>query len=552
MESKLSTLPALFEQSTPPDMRKVLYFDLNGQEISYAIFYNRVELVTEMLKRQKIRKGDIIAILSDNLANWACAYFAVARTGAIALPLMPEMTDHDLTLFLNAHEVQLAFTCESQKQRLMNLNVKSLTTLIVLENFALEKLPEDRINVQEKLGREFEKFKKAAREFIGRPDEEETVEIEPNDPFCILYVPDTQNQWRQIYLTHQNITSAAAIVADRLSLKDTHRIAVFLPLSLTLPALLGIMVPLLVNAQAVLLIKPQNTRQLQNYLQQFNPTHLFTDSAFAEWVFKGSKKAEVQETLLKRSLRVISRLVSGVLGKSGKTESLELKKYHWLICTNFVPLGKQFKQYLQKQKIEHQLMLGNFETASVFLTGQANDEFCWIEGKILPEFDWDIASAQPKGDSGELRLKGPMVSVNKVEQNEQNDGYLHTGWLARKTDGTLQILGRKESRIVLPDGKQIFPELIEATLNEYDWVADSMVYLESNALFVRLYPDPEKAGELSRQYPERLAIELLQNINKTLPSQAQLKGVSIEDEPFKKNIFGQILREGQSNTAAKP
>lgn len=540
MEINAFTLPALFDQSAPADTRKTLYFDLSGQEITFAIFYNRVELVTELLKKQGVKRGDVVAIFSDNVANWACAYFAIARTGAIALPLLQEMSDHDLALFLNAHRVRLVFTSDLHKERLARLDVKSLTTLVSMENFAVETLSESRERVHEKWGREFARLKKAAIEFIRLTEAEDPLDTKPEDPFCILYVPDETNRWQQIYLTHQNIISAAVNISRQLELSEHDRIAVFLPLSLTLPALLGILIPLLVNAQAVLLTKPNDERQLQSYLNQFQPTHLFADSSFAEWVFKKAQTTEKRGSLLKRSLWLIDKLFLRVSDKI-EEEFVFPQKYHWLICTNFAPLGKQLKRFLRERQIAHHLLFGHFQSCSLFLVGQATDDFVWMEGKMLPEFEWYLSS-ENDSKTGELCIKGPMVSLNKSDRMASSGGYLKTGWMARQKDDSVQILGPSIHLIALPEGMFVFPELIEATLNEYEWVAESLVYLEGDALFVRLYPDPGKVGPLARQHPERLAMELLQTVTKHLPPYAHLKGVSIESEPFAKNAFGQILR----------
>ncbi len=541
MEIKIRTLPDLFEQSAPSDTRKTLYFDLTGQEITFAVFYNRVELATELLKKLGVKKGQTVAILSDNLANWACAYFAIARVGAIALPLLPEMNDHDITLFLNAHEVRLVFTSAAYTQRLSRLDVKSLTVLVSLEDFSLKHLAADREKVHERLGRELERFKKAALEFIRGAVEEDVPTIQADDPFCVLYVPDEKNRWRPVHLSQQNIVSAAVAVARALKLNETHRLALFLPLSLTLPALLGILVPLLVNAQSIFLKRTEDACTLQDQLKQFQPTHLFVDTAMAQAVFKSTRpKPAFKTSLIRRSLKALSTWFGRVAGKSETRKCAFPEGYHWLICTNFAPLGIQLKRYLQEQKIAHHLLFGSFNSASVFLTGKADNDFCWVRGQILPALEWRI-EAPAESDVATLWLKGPMLSLSDAVQRSE-DGFMNTEWVADEKERTVRILGPLGHQLKSASGKAVAPELIEAILNEYDWVAESWVYLEGEALFVRLYPDPQKVGDAARKYPERLALELLQKIRTSLPESVQIKGISIESEPFKRNVFGQILR----------
>ena len=91
-------------------------------------------------------------------------------------------------------------------------------------------------------------------------------------------------------------------------------------------------------------------------------------------------------------------------------------------------------------------------------------------GRPLEGVEVRIASAGP-GEDGEILTRGPHVMQGYYRRRDLTsevidaDGWLHTGDVGRlDPDGFLHLTGRLKSLIVLPGGKKVHPEEVEAVL----------------------------------------------------------------------------------------
>ena len=117
------------------------------------------------------------------------------------------------------------------------------------------------------------------------------------------------------------------------------------------------------------------------------------------------------------------------------------------------------------------------------------NDFVFVAGSVghpLAGIELAIDSENPH-EPGEILIRGPIV-MNGYYRDEtatkeaiDKDGWLHTGDLGMfDKRGVLTITGRLKSLIVLESGKKIFPEELEALLNQHEYVKDSLVYAQAD------------------------------------------------------------------------
>jgi long-chain acyl-CoA synthetase len=157
-------------------------------------------------------------------------------------------------------------------------------------------------------------------------------------------------------------------------------------------------------------------------------------------------------------------------------------------------------------------------------------------GQPLAGIEMAIDS-EKEDEPGEILIRGPIV-MNGYYRDEEatreaidEDGWFHTGDLGVWTrEGMLTITGRLKSMIVLNSGKKVFPEEIEALLNQMSFVKDSLVYGQEDGsgdllVAAKLVLDEEKLqneeGGLA-SVGEKLE-QLIADINQSLPSFKKIK-----------------------------
>lgn len=144
-EEYCTTLHRVFEYSTTHYADKVAYQYVDGgQKYTYAEFKMATERLSQRMSRFGIRHGDRVAIFSQNMPNWVVAYFAATAFGRVAVPILPDSSEAELTNILNHSESKVIFISQRLMPRLSEECKKKLTLIVDIETFEfLKKEDED-------------------------------------------------------------------------------------------------------------------------------------------------------------------------------------------------------------------------------------------------------------------------------------------------------------------------------------------------------------------------------------------------------------------------
>ena len=172
-------------------------------------------------------------------------------------------------------------------------------------------------------------------------------------------------------------------------------------------------------------------------------------------------------------------------------------------------------------------------------------------GKVVDTLELMIDSPDPKKISGEILVKGENVMAGYYKNEKATEevmderGWLHTGDLGKlDIDGYVYIRGRIKSVIIGSNGKNIYPEEIEAQFNNKFLVAESLVIQRNEKLVVLIYPDfeeMEKAG-LKEEGLTELFDHHLKTVNHHLPFFMNVSRFEISQNEFQKTPKRSIKR----------
>ena len=162
-----------------------------------------------------------------------------------------------------------------------------------------------------------------------------------------------------------------------------------------------------------------------------------------------------------------------------------------------------------------------------------------------------IDSPDPQRTVGEIVLRGENTMTGYYKNPEatheiiDEEGWLHTGDLGLiDNEGFVYIKGRSKSLILGSNGKNIYPEEIEATLNNKFCVSESLVVHRDEKLVALIYPDNETiaANNISKEELTRMYEQYRKEINASIPAYMAVTRFEIHPEEFAKTPKRSIKR----------
>jgi len=531
---------------------------IDSTKITFKDFKTKVNSESQFLKSEGVISGYKVAILSENMPNWAITYFAVTTIGAVAVPIMTEFSSNEVHHILRHSESKIVFVSAKQFNKLDDLESANINTRVLIDDFSVipENTKTDLLKEVLTSGKkEFAKIKEAALKFVGiLPDN-----VEEDTTALILYTSGTTGHSKGVILTHKNVVSDALATLQIVSVKVDDRMLSILPLFHTMESTLGLVVPFIAGASVTYIDKPPTAAVLLPALQKVKPTVMLAVPLVIEKIYKMKVLPEINRKALVRGLYKLPTVRKKINKLAGKKLlhifGGELKMF----CIGGASLAADVERFLKEAGFPYAIGYGLTETSPLVSgTNPAGVKFR-SAGKTLPGMQIIIDDPDPKNGEGEILIKGPNVMKGYYKDPEKtkavftNDGWFKTGDLGLiDNEGYVFIKGRSKNVIIGSNGKNIYPEEIESIINESKYVLESLVLERAGQLIARVYLNSDeidqefkiqKASESQmREVIDRLLNDLLNQVNEKVNSFSRLNKIVEQREPFEKTPTQKIKR----------
>ncbi len=184
-------------------------------------------------------------------------------------------------------------------------------------------------------------------------------------------------------------------------------------------------------------------------------------------------------------------------------------------------------------------------------------------GPPMPGIECRIEASSSDQKEGELVVRGRNVMKGYFKDPEatahvlDREGWLKTGDLAiMDKRGRITLKGRKKNLILGASGENIYPEEIEAVINEMDHVIESAVFVRKGKLVASVYLNQEafvkryhEMVQSALNYQEELKKrmenylrDMKARINDTVSKHARIHEIELRDKPFEKTATQKIKR----------
>ena len=552
------TLHALFKHSIATHAERIGLAELDGVSYTYEALGRQVTAVTELLQKQGVEPGDRVAILSENKPQWGISYFAITTMGAVAVPILPDFHTSEVVHILRHSEAKLVLVSEKLYTKIEDADLDSLQTIVTIEDFSLLSPGKNKDKFHELLqegSRELSKWKQAAMKFTGFW----SAEVKEDDLASIIYTSGTTGNSKGVMLSHRNIVYDALATMEIVPVGPGDRMLSILPLSHAYECTLGLVASVMMGGSVYYLDKPPTARVLLPALERVKPTIMLTVPLVIEKIFKTKILPQFKGKLLVRGLYKIPVVRKKLHKLAGQKLLQSFGGQLRCFCIGGASLSPDVELFLREARFPYAIGYGLTETAPlIFGTGPERTVYR-STGPALPGVEFKIDQPNPQTNEGEICVRGPVVmkgyykDPSRTAETIDKEGWLHTGDLGvLDNNNYLFIKGRLKNMILGPSGENIYPEEIEAVINESEEVLESLVYERDGRLTARVYLNYEELetrfsalksdeGKVQEKIQELLeAIRV--RVNEQVSAFSRIHKIIQQVEPFEKTPTQKIKR----------
>ena len=531
-ENTCTTLHKVFDYATTNYAKRIAYqFVDGGQTYTYADFRTKTERLSQRMSRFGIKHGDRVAIFSQNMPNWVVAFFAATAFGRVAVPILPDSSEHELTNILNHSESKAIFISKRMLPKLSEECKEKLTLIIDIETFEfLKKNKED--------------FK--CNGWVKDPL--------PDDLACIIYTSGTTGKAKGVMLSHRNLSSNLAAAFKAKPAFKNDRFLSILPAAHAYEMSVSTLYSFYVGATCYTLQKPPTPTILLASMKKVRPTIVCSVPLIIEKVVKNSVLPTIQKSrILSWADQHIPRVLRWFIGRRMVRTFGGKLAFFGIGGAKLDPMVEQF---LIECKFPYAVGYGLTETAPLVCNVMVDKKkHLGSIGVATYKVDIRLDNVNPANGEGEIVVRGDNVMLGYYKDPERtlqvldDEGWFHTNDVATVDEqGNYYIKGRLNNTILGPSGENIYPEEIEQVINNFEGVEESLV-MERDGKLVALVKFSDNALDWDQATEDKWFEELearkkavLDWVNKKVGKNSKIGEVDAMKEPFEKTATQKIRR----------
>ncbi|MEI6752577.1 MAG: AMP-binding protein [Paludibacter sp.] len=532
--------------------------------LTYADVAKRVARLHILFEQCKLKPNDKVALIGRNNANWAITYLATVTYGAVIVPILQDFNPNDVHHITNHSESTLLFVGDSiweniEEEKLTTVKaVFSLTGFNCITLLNKDPKPENEETViHEKLV-----IKYLQPDYINslfhtkythgfHRDNVRYIDKPNNELVSINYTSGTTGFSKGVMTSGNalagNITFGirTGIVAPR------YKIISFLPLAHAYGCAFEFLTTTVVGCHIHFIGKVPSPKILLTAFSEIKPNVVFLVPLIVEKIYK----KQIQPLLAKPSMRwvlSIPFLDQPILAQIRKKLMDAFGGEFSQIVIGGAPLNAEVEEFFNKIKFPYTVGYGMTECAPLISYADWRDFAPKSAGKLLDIMEAKLINVDQSTGVGEICVKGENLmdgyfkNPEATKQIIDNSGWLHTGDLGTiDLEGNIFIRGRNKTMILGASGQNIYPEEIEARLNNMPYVMESLVIESNGKLIALVCPDYEAVDadeHVDQNQLEELMEENRKQLNSVVASYESISKIQLYPHEFEKTPKKSIKR----------
>jgi long-chain acyl-CoA synthetase len=519
--------------------------NIGGETFNYAQMATQIEKFHLVFEKLGFKKGDKIAICAQNGARWGMAYLAVNTYETVIVPILADFTPDSVNHLVNHSESLALFTNAAKWKKLDLAKMPLLKLVIDVDTWKTLWTADESIQaIYDQMDELF-----AARHPGGYgPDDVVFPTDNWDDLSTINYTSGSTGDPKGVMLTYRNFS--ANVDYSQRNVPAGDKMVSMLPMAHMYGLVIEFIYPLCNGTSIYWLGKTPTPAALMKAFADVKPYLLITVPLVMEKIYKSKVKPTLDKPVVKFLLKIPG--INNIIYKKVKDGLVQAFGGNVLeFIMGGAPLNPEVERLFKRIKFPYLVGYGMTEACPLLAYEHWTKYVAGSCGKCVDVAEVRIDSEDPQHVVGEIQCRGENIMVGYYKNPEATanafteDGWLKTGDLGIiDAEGNIFIRGRSKNMILGPSGQNIYPEEIEAVVNNQDYVIESVVVDRGGKLVALVFVDEQAIAkalldvEARSNIPENIRV----GANRQLPSYSQIAKVELQAQPFEKTPKMSIKR----------
>ncbi|MEE0235565.1 MAG: AMP-binding protein [Bacteroidales bacterium] len=518
--------------------------NFRGELFTFGQFATQIAKFHVFFEAIGLKKGDKVALCAKNSARWGVTFFAANTYEAVLVPILADFHPDSVNSLVDHSESMVLLTDTDIWNKLDIEKMPTIKAVISSSDFSLlyaadEKIQEANDKIEELFAQKYPGGFTAADVAYPTDNDKELA--------IINYTSGTTSAPKGVMLRYECLSANVAFGQKRLPSYPEDKIVSMLPMAHMYGMMFELIYPLCGGSSIYYLGKTPTPALLLGAMAEVKPYLVITVPLVMEKIFK-SKVAPVINKPVMKVITSIPGLNQIIFKKIRNTLLTAFGGNVREIVMGGAALNPDVEKWFRKFKLPFTVGYGMTEAAPLLAYEDWWEFASKSCGKAVDSVEVRIDSDDPYNKVGEIQAKGYSLMSGYYKNEEATaaaftaDGWMRTGDLGLlDKKGNIFIKGRSKNMILSANGQNIYPEEIEAVVNNQPYVIESVVVDRGARLVALIYMDAEKAKSESVDL-EAYKAQIMVEVNKAMPSYSKLNVVEYMDQPFEKTPKMSIKR----------
>ena len=518
---------------------------IGGDSFTYAQMATDIARFHIIFEKAGFKKGDKIALCANNGARWGFAYLAVNTYETVIVPILADFKPESVMGLVNHSESIAVFTNAARWAKMDPEKMPQLKVVFDVDNWKVLLCRDEKI--QEAVDHLDELFAAKYPNGFG-PDDVKYPTDNWDDLSTINYTSGSTGDPKGVMLTYRNFS--ANVDYDQRYMPAGDKMVSMLPMAHMYGLVIEFIYPLCNGTSIYWMAKAPTPATLLKAFSEVKPYLLITVPLVMEKIYKSKLRPTLDKPIIKFLTKIpgINNIIYKKI-RDGLYEAFGGKVQEFIM--GGAALNPEVERLFKKIKFPYVVGYGMTEGCPLMAYTPWREYVPGSCGKAVDMCEIRIDSDDPQHVVGEIQARGDNITIGYYKNPEAtanaftDDGWLRTGDLGiMDAEGTIFIRGRSKNMILGPSGQNIYPEELEAVLNNQPYVLESVVVDRGGKLVALVFLDEQAIAkalldnEAKAEIPENIRL----GANRQLPVYSQIAKVEIMDRPFEKTPKMSIRR----------